>query len=149
MSLSLEHAQLMSIGDLASASAADLQHVQDEASESLRKSKALKDWIDGAVALKYEQRAQAIRQEQGKDAGKVHFVDDGIEMTSSFPNARNGISKSSLKSPSASLRQAMTLLSLSTLPTRFPSANTPPGRSTARRFRASQNSENRQAHFPS
>lgn len=47
MSLSLEHAQLMSIGDLASATAADLQQVQAEASELLRKSKALKDWIDG------------------------------------------------------------------------------------------------------
>ena len=82
MSLSLEHAQLMSIGDLASASAADLQQVQDEAAELLRISKALKDWIDGAVALKYEQRAQAIRQEQGKDTGKVHFVDDGIRVTS-------------------------------------------------------------------
>ena len=82
MSLSLEHAQLMSIGDLASATAADLQQVQAEASELLRKSKALKDWIDGAVALKYEQRAQAIRQEQGKDTGKVHFVDDGIRVTS-------------------------------------------------------------------
>ena len=82
MSLSLEHAQLMSIGDLASATAADLQQVQAEASELLRKSKALKDWIDGAVALKYEQRAQAIRLEQGKDTGKVHFMDDGIRVTS-------------------------------------------------------------------
>lgn len=82
MSLSLERAQLMSIGDLASATAADLQQVQAEASELLRKSKVLKDWIDGAVALKYEQRAQAIRLEQGKDTGKVHFVDDGIRVTS-------------------------------------------------------------------
>lgn len=82
MSLSLEHAQLMSIGDLASATAADLQQVQAEASELLRKSKALKDWIDGAVALKYEYQAQAIRLEQGKDTGKVHFVDDGIRVTS-------------------------------------------------------------------
>ncbi|EKF9276406.1 hypothetical protein O1B68_002147 [Vibrio cholerae] len=82
MSLSLKHAQLMSIGDLASATAADLQQVQAEASELLRKSKALKDWIDGAVALKYEQRAQAIRLEQGKDTGKVHFIDDGIRVTS-------------------------------------------------------------------
>ena len=82
MSLSLEHAQLMSIGDLASATAADLQQVQAEASELLRKSKALKGWIDGAVALKYEQRAQAIRLEQGKDTGKVHFMDDGIRVTS-------------------------------------------------------------------
>jgi len=82
MSLSLEHAQLMSIGDLASATAADLQQVQAEASELLRKSKALKDWIDAAVALKYEQRAQAIRLEQGKDTGKVHFMDDGIRVTS-------------------------------------------------------------------
>ena len=51
MSLSLERAQLMSIGDLASASAADLQHVQAEASELL-------------------------------DTGKVHFMDDGIRVTS-------------------------------------------------------------------
>lgn len=82
MSLSLERAQLMSIGELASASAADLLRVQTEALELLRKSKALNDWIDGAVALKYGQRAQAIRLEQGKDTGKVHFVDDGIRVTS-------------------------------------------------------------------
>lgn len=82
MSLSLERVQLMSIGELASATATDLQQVQAEASELLRKSKALKDWIDGAVALKYEQRAQAIRLEQGKDTGKVHFMDDGIRVTS-------------------------------------------------------------------
>lgn len=82
MSLSLEQAQQMSIGDLALASASDLQKIQAEASELLNKSKKLKDWIEGAVALKYEQRAQAIRLEQGKDTGKVHFIDDGIRVTS-------------------------------------------------------------------
>lgn len=85
MSFSLEQAQSLSIGELAGVAAIDLMQVQAEATELLRKTKELKDWIDGAIALKYDQQAKALRQQLGKDTGTVHFEDDGVRITSDLP----------------------------------------------------------------
>ena len=49
MSLSLEQAQAMSIGELAGVTAAELMRVQAEAANYLRNAKELKDWIDGPM----------------------------------------------------------------------------------------------------
>lgn len=85
MSFSLEQAQSLSIGELAGVAAIDLMQVQAEATELLRKTKELKDWVDGAIALKYDQQVKAIRQQLGKDTGTIHFDDEGVRITSDLP----------------------------------------------------------------
>jgi len=85
MSLTLEQAQSLSIGELAGVAAIELMQVQAEAAELLRKTKELKDWIDGAIALKYDHQAKALRQQLGKDTGTIHFDDEGVRITSDLP----------------------------------------------------------------
>ena len=50
--------------------------LQDEARSTLDMAKRAVDWIEGAIALRYEQRAIAARGAAGKDVGTVRF-DDG------------------------------------------------------------------------
>ena len=85
MSLSLAQVQGLSISELAAMSASDLMHVQAEAAHCLRHAKERKDWIDGAIALKYESQAKTLRSRLGKDTGTVHFEEDGIQITSDLP----------------------------------------------------------------
>lgn len=85
MSLSLEQAQAMSIGELAGVTASELMRVQTEAANYLRNAKDLKDWIDGAIAMKYEPKVSELRTQLGKDTGTVHFEDDGVRITSDLP----------------------------------------------------------------
>jgi len=85
MSITLEEARLFSVSEMTGLSAQDLMQLQKEAAESLRQAKDLKDWVDGAIALKYEAQAKALRARLGKDTGTVHFEDDGVRVTADLP----------------------------------------------------------------
>lgn len=85
MSLSLDDAQTLSIGELAGVHPEDLLRLQQEADAELRKAKRLKEWVEGAIALKYDQRVQALRQQLSKETGTVHFDDDGVRVTADLP----------------------------------------------------------------
>jgi len=85
MSIALEEARLFSVSEMTGLSAQDLMQLQKEAAESLRQAKDLKDWVDGAIALKYEAQAKALRARLGKDTGTVHFEDDGVRVTADLP----------------------------------------------------------------
>lgn len=85
MSLSLHDAQTLSIGELAGVHPADLLRLQQEADAELYMAKRLKEWVEGAIALKYDQRVQALRQQLGKETGTVHFDDDGVRVTADLP----------------------------------------------------------------
>lgn len=85
MSITLEEARLFSVSEMTGLSAKDLMQLQKEAAESFRQAKALKDWVDGAIALKYEAQAKALRTQLGKDTGTVHFEDDGVRVTADLP----------------------------------------------------------------
>ena len=85
MSLSLEQAQAMSIGELAGVTAAELMRVQAEAANYLRNAKELKDWVDGAIAMKYEPEVSELRAQIGKDTGTVNFDDEGVRVSSDLP----------------------------------------------------------------
>jgi len=75
--ISLDDLRLMPVGDIAALPAEQLALLQDEAGEALRLAKLTKDWIDGALALKYVDAANAARQTAGKDTGTIRF-DDGL-----------------------------------------------------------------------
>lgn len=85
MSLSLQQAQKLSMGELSGISALELMYVQAEAANYLRNAKELKDWIDGAIALKYDQKTSDLRKQLGKETGTVNFDDDGVRVSSDLP----------------------------------------------------------------
>ena len=73
MSLTVETAHNMTLDELSKLSAGDLLSLQMQAKAYLDRTKSLKEWIDGAVALK------------GKDTGSVNFEDEGIRITADLP----------------------------------------------------------------
>lgn len=85
MNLSLEHVEVLDVGELARATAAELMRLEADASYYLRSAKALKDRIDGAIALKYGQRVSELRAQRGKDTGTISFYDEGIRVSSDLP----------------------------------------------------------------
>ncbi len=80
MNRTVAQAQTLPVAQLAEVSATELMELQAEAVRDLRQAKAFKDWVDGAIAQKYAERAQALRQRQGKDTGLVRFEDDGVRV---------------------------------------------------------------------
>lgn len=75
----------MGIGAVAALPASDLAMLADEAREALDHAKSIKDWLDGAIALKYGDAAAAARQTAGKDAGTIRFQDGPVTVIADLP----------------------------------------------------------------
>jgi hypothetical protein len=83
--LTLDALMSMPIGAIAALSASTLAQLQQEADEALRKAKALAAWLDGALVLKYADRARAARLDAEKNFGTVRFTDDGVTIVADLP----------------------------------------------------------------
>jgi len=81
----LDHIRTMPIGEIVTLPAEHLALLQEDAAEALKAAKRQQDWIESAIALRYEQRAIAARGSAGKDTGTVRFVDDGVEIVADLP----------------------------------------------------------------
>jgi hypothetical protein len=81
----LESVRHMPIGEVIKLPADMLALLQADAREAQEAAKRLLDWIDGAIALRYEQRAIAARGAAGKDTGTVRFQDGDVEVTVDLP----------------------------------------------------------------
>ena len=68
----------MPIGDIAALPAAVLALLQQEAEESVKAARQLADWLNGAIALRYGDRAAAARRAEGKDTGTIRLDDDEV-----------------------------------------------------------------------
>ena len=68
----------MPIGEIAALPAAVLALLQEEAEEAAKAARSLADWLNGAIALRYGDRAAAARRAEGKDTGTVRFEDDEV-----------------------------------------------------------------------
>jgi len=66
----------MPIGEIAELPATVLALLQEEADASLKSARSLAHWLNGAISLRYGERAAAARLTEGKDTGTVRF-DDG------------------------------------------------------------------------
>ena len=75
----------MPIGDIAALPAETLALLQDEADEALRSAKTTRDWIGGALALKYDTAAAKARQTAGKDTGTVRIQDGSVTVVADLP----------------------------------------------------------------
>jgi hypothetical protein len=83
--ISLDDLRRMAVGDIAALPAEQLTLLQDEAADALRRAKTACDWLDGAVALKYGDRAHASRQAAGKDTGTIRFDDGAVTVIADLP----------------------------------------------------------------
>ena len=75
----------MPIGTVIALPAESLALLQDEADEALRLAKATKDWVDGAIARKYLDAANAARHAAGKDTGAVRLTDGTVTIIADLP----------------------------------------------------------------
>jgi len=75
----------MPIGDIAALPAETLVLLQDEADEALRSAKTTRDWIGGALALKYDAAAVKARKTAGKDTGTVRIQDGSVTVVADLP----------------------------------------------------------------
>jgi hypothetical protein len=66
----------MPIGEIAALPPVMLALLQEEAEQTAKAARSLADWLNGAIALRYGDRAAAARRAEGKDTGTVRF-DDG------------------------------------------------------------------------
>ena len=83
--ISLDELRRMAVGDIAALPAEQLALLQDEAADALRRAKTACDWLAGAVALKYADRAHATRQAAGKDTGTIRFDDGAVTVIADLP----------------------------------------------------------------
>jgi len=75
----------MPIGKIAELPASQLAQLTSEVGQILQKAKFLKDWLDGAIFLKYEKTLATFRQRSNKPSGTVHLIDEGFKITSNLP----------------------------------------------------------------
>lgn len=75
----------MPVGQIAALPADQLALLKGAAEEQLTQAKSVADWLDGAISLKYADRAQDTRREAGKDTGTIRFEDDGVTVIAELP----------------------------------------------------------------
>ena len=81
----LEDLDRMEIGEIAALPAEDLALLQDEAATVFDAAKRLKEWLDGAIALRFAEQATAARRAEGKDNGSVRFEDGAVTIVADLP----------------------------------------------------------------
>ena len=81
----LDHIRTLPIGEIAALPAEHLAILQQDASASLKSAKTIAEWLDGAITMRFSERAQTLRRESGKDTGTVRFEDDGVSVDADLP----------------------------------------------------------------
>ena len=75
----------MPIGEIAGLPADLLAVLQEEAEDAAKAARSLADWLNGAIALRYADRAAAARCADGKDAGTVRLEDGEVTVIADLP----------------------------------------------------------------
>ena len=81
----IDDMRLLPIGQVIDLPAEHLALLQEEARSRLDIAKRALDWIEGAIAMRYEQRAIGARAAAGKDTGTMRFQDGNVEVTADLP----------------------------------------------------------------
>ena len=83
--ITLDDLRNMQISEIVALPDEQLVLLQDAANEALRSAKAISDWLEGAIALKYTDRAVMARMEASKDTGTVRFDDGAVTVIADLP----------------------------------------------------------------
>lgn len=83
--ITLDDLRDMQVREIAALPGEQLALLQDEAAERLRAAKTLCDWLDGAIALKYGERAQEARRAEGRDTGTIRLRDGAVTVIADLP----------------------------------------------------------------
>jgi len=81
----LDALRRMPVGEVIALPAEHLALLQADAREALEAARRLADWLEAAIALRYEQRAVAARAAAGKDTGTIRFQDGAVEVAVELP----------------------------------------------------------------
>lgn len=81
----LDAVRTMPIGEITALPTEVLAVLQDEADAALKSAKSAKDWLDGAIALKFGERAREARAALSKDTGSVRFSDGAVTVVADLP----------------------------------------------------------------
>jgi hypothetical protein len=82
---SLDAARRLPVSEILTLPAEHLALLQEDARAALDAANRMRDWIEGAIALRYEQRAVGARAAAGKDTGTVRFQDGTVEVVVDLP----------------------------------------------------------------
>ena len=82
---SLDATRRTAVADLLALPPEHLALLQEDARAALDAANHMRDWIEGTIALRYEQRAVGARAVAGKDAGTVRFQDGTVEVVVDLP----------------------------------------------------------------
>ncbi len=83
--ITLDDIHRMPVGEIAALPAGQLAMLKDAADERLKQAKMVADWLDGAISIKYADRAAACRLDAGKDTGRIHFEDGDVTVIVDLP----------------------------------------------------------------
>ena len=75
----------MPVGQIAALPADQLAMLKDAADQQFTQAKTISDWLDGAISLKYTDRASECRQDGGKDTGTIRFEDGSVTVIAELP----------------------------------------------------------------
>ena len=80
--VTIEHIPSVPIGTLSTLQPGELAVLLSQAQDNLLKAKKIKEFIEGAITIKYEERAKHARKTACKETGTIHFNDSGFTITS-------------------------------------------------------------------
>ncbi len=83
--ISLDDLPTMQAREIAALPADQLQLLQEDVDENLRRAKLAKERLDGALLLKYGDWAQEARRACGKDTGTVRLADGDVTVIADLP----------------------------------------------------------------
>ena len=75
----------MPVGQIAALPADQLAMLKDAADQQVSQAKTISDWLDGAISLKYADRASECRHDEGKDTGTIRFEDGSVTVIAELP----------------------------------------------------------------
>ena len=75
----------MPVGQIAALPADQLAMLKDAADQQFTQAKTISDWLDGAISLKYADRASEYRHDGGKDTGTIRFEDGSVTVIAEMP----------------------------------------------------------------
>ena len=81
----LEELRSFSVQEITELPVFTLFRLQGSAQANLRRAKELADWLDGALSLRYRDRATQARAQAEKDTGTVRFEDNGFIVVAELP----------------------------------------------------------------